>query len=203
MVVVAEKRVVASYCHGEKTARTVTMHQPNYLPWIGLFSKISKADCFIINDTAQYTSGGMTNRNRIRTNNSWCYLTIPVRRSFGTARILDIPLPENRKWQEDHWKSIWLNYVKTRFFKDYADFFQQLYQEKFEYLWQLNEKIILFLLEAFQIKVEVLKASQMEVDPHLKSTDLIIACLKGARRCICRGRQAGITWRLRSSPTTG
>lgn len=71
----------------------VTMHQPNYLPWIGLFSRIKKSDCFIIVDQVQYEAHGVTNRNKIRTNMGWSYLTIPISAEFRISRIKDVTLP--------------------------------------------------------------------------------------------------------------
>ncbi len=38
-------------------AKVVTIHQPNYLPWIGLFSKVARAEELIIYDTARYSRG--------------------------------------------------------------------------------------------------------------------------------------------------
>jgi hypothetical protein len=34
--------------------RIVTGHQPVYLPWLGLFHKISLADVFVLMDDVQY-----------------------------------------------------------------------------------------------------------------------------------------------------
>jgi hypothetical protein len=161
-------------------AKIVTMHQPNYLPWIGLFSKVAQSDCFILNDCVQYTADSVANRNRIRTNAGWCYLTIPISRSKYTSKILDVTLPENRSWMDIHWKTIYQNYVKTRFLMEHKEFFEKLYQKDFKYLWQVNENIVLYLLDHFNIRVEILRASQLGIDPNLHKTDLIIACLKSA-----------------------
>jgi len=161
-------------------SKIVTIHQPNYLPWIGLFSKIVLSDCLIIYDIAQYTSNSVINRNKIRTNNGFCYLTIPIEKKYYTLRIKDVPLPENRKWQEEHWKTIYQNYARAPYFKYHAEFFAQLYKTDFKYLWQINEKILLYLLESFDIKVEILKASELNIDSSLRKTDMLIACLKCA-----------------------
>jgi hypothetical protein len=158
--------------------KIVTMHQPNYLPWIGLFSKVKLATHFIVYNTAQYTNHGVVNRNKIRNTTGWCYLTIPIRRDFAYTKINEVTLPENQKWQHTHWQTIYLNYARTPFFKEHKDFFEDLYHQNFQYLWQLNEKIILYLLECFNIDVEVIRTSQLQITPDLHKTDAMIAYLK-------------------------
>ncbi len=73
--------------------RVVTIHQPNYLPWIGLFSKISHADCLIIGDTYHLGGQSVFNRNKVRTLNGWKYLTIPLGHKCEGARICDVTVP--------------------------------------------------------------------------------------------------------------
>ncbi len=158
--------------------KTVVIHQPNYLPWIGLFSKIKKSDCFVIADTFPYTNHSETNRNKIRMNTGWFYLTIPVARKFHMSRICDVLLPSDKSWREKHWKAIQLNYTKAHFFSIYRDFFEELYHKDFQYLWEINVEIILYLLKCFGIDLEILKSSDLDVDRGLHQTDAIVAILK-------------------------
>jgi len=156
----------------------VTMHQPNYLPWIGLFSKIKQADCFVIMDTFQYTKDGITHRNKVRTNAGSHYLTIPISKEFARSKIKDVELPSDGKWREVHYQTIYQNYLKTDFFKYHADFFKELYQKDFHFLWQINVNIIRYLLKCFETNVEIIVASDLNLSPDLKHTDMIIAVLK-------------------------
>jgi hypothetical protein len=156
----------------------VTMHQPNYLPWIGLFSKVKMCDCFVIMDTFQYTKDGVIHRNKIRTNTGTGYLTIPISKEFARAKIKDVELPSDKKWREIHWQTIYRNYIKTDFFRDYADFFEGLYHRDFHYLSEINMEIIRYLLKCFNINVEIIMASDLDIDQSLSHTDMIIAVLK-------------------------
>lgn len=156
----------------------VSMHQPNYLPWIGLFSKVMQTECFVIMNTVQYARHGVTHRNKIRTNCGSGYLTIPISKEFAMAKIKDVILPQDKGWREIHWRSIYQNYIKTDFFKDHSDFCEKLYKQDFHYLWQINLDIIRYMLKSFEINVEIIIASDLNIDTNLKPTDMIIAVLK-------------------------
>ena len=43
----------------------VTIHQPQFLPWLGYLDKIDRADLFIVLDTVQFKKNEWQNRNRI------------------------------------------------------------------------------------------------------------------------------------------
>ena len=56
----------------------LSVHQPQYLPWLGYFDKIAKSDAFVFLDNVQYKKREFQNRNRIRTKDGWIWLTVPV-----------------------------------------------------------------------------------------------------------------------------
>ncbi len=61
----------------------IAIHQPNYLPWLGYFDKIARADRFIFLDRVQFAKGGYTNRVQIARDGAARWLTQPVRHHFG------------------------------------------------------------------------------------------------------------------------
>jgi hypothetical protein len=158
--------------------KIITMHQPNYLPWIGFFSKVKHSDCLVLTDIQPFTRRSVTHRNKIRTNEGWSYLTIPINKRFDNSRICDVELPADKTWKRIHWQSIQHHYKKAGFLNLYQSFFDKLYQGEYEYLRQVNEEIILYLLKCFDINVPVIKASELNVAPDLQKTDLMIALLK-------------------------
>ena len=58
----------------------ITIHQPNFLPYLGFFDKILKSDIFIIYDDAQYVKGNFMNRNKINNNGNELYITLSVKK---------------------------------------------------------------------------------------------------------------------------
>ncbi len=154
----------------------LTGHQPNYLPYLGLLHKISQADLFVIVDTVQFVKRGpfgFQNRAKIRTKTGWCWLTVPVltKGKFHQS-IRETKINNKIPWQRKHWKSILLNYQGAPYFGRYGDFLEEIYNRQWEYLADLNETIIRYLLKELGIKIKVVKAS--EVGPVGKGTDLIV-----------------------------
>ncbi|MBI4711940.1 MAG: WbqC family protein [Planctomycetes bacterium] len=160
----------------------ITGHQPNYLPYIGFFHKISLAQTFVIVDTVQYVKRGpfgWMNRNRIRTADGPIWLTVPViTKGRFTQPIIATAIDNSRNWTRKHWQSIERNYHKAPHFARYATFFDKLYQQEWKMLADLNEAIIRYLIDALGIKVNIVKASQLNLPPAQDGTDLIINICK-------------------------
>jgi hypothetical protein len=170
-----------------------SIHQPNYLPYIGFFNKMKISDVFVLLDTSQYVKNDFHNRNRIKGPSGEFWLTIPIpSKQCYLKRIIDVSLPKDGKWAQKHLMSISMNYGKSNYYKKYIGFFERLYSDTPEKLGELNEKIILFLTECFNIKTKIINASEMKLDPELKSTDMLVDILKriGADTYIAgRGRE--------------
>ena len=56
----------------------VGIHQPQYLPWLGIIDRIIKSDIFVMLDNVPYSKNYFYNRNRIKTANGWNWITAPV-----------------------------------------------------------------------------------------------------------------------------
>lgn len=138
----------------------LTAHQPVYLPWLGLFHKIALSDMFCIFDEAQYLKKDWNNRNKIKTNAGAIWLTVPVlTRGHRVKPLRQIQINNTINWRKKHWKSILFAYKKTPFFFRYADFFEDLYKKEWNYLVELNDHIMFYLLNTLGIHVEIRRAS--------------------------------------------
>ncbi|MBN4049069.1 WbqC family protein [archaeon AH-315-M20] len=158
--------------------KKAAIHQVNYHPWLGFFNKISQVDCFVLLDTVDYSKNNIINRNKIKVTNGTTYLTIPIEHEFFRKPLLEVLLPKKSDWAKKHWKTIELSYSKADFFDSYNDFFRDVYKNLPEKLVELNENIIRFLLKEFKIDAEIIKASELDIDPELKKTDLLLEILR-------------------------
>ncbi|MEE3335704.1 MAG: WbqC family protein [Candidatus Latescibacterota bacterium] len=64
----------------------VSIHQRQFMPWLGCFNKMDQADHFILLDSVQFKKNEWQNRNRIKTAQGAQWLTVPVSYDFRRAR---------------------------------------------------------------------------------------------------------------------
>ncbi|HTX44496.1 MAG TPA: WbqC family protein, partial [Methanocella sp.] len=160
------------------TGLKVAIHQPNYLPWLGYFKKMALADVFVLLDTVQFSRDSYTQRTRIRTKGGWMWLTIPVEKDCHFKPIRDVRMPRVNKWQAKHLSSIVSNYSRSAHF-DRA-FAEGYYGRDYPTLPAFNEAGIFYLKEKLGIKCQVIRASELDPDPALKSTGLLIDIVERA-----------------------
>jgi WbqC-like protein family len=70
---------------------TLVVLQPGYLPWLGYFDLLNKADVFVHYDDVQFDKHGWRNRNRVKGPKGAIWLTVPVLHSGRMGQlILDV-----------------------------------------------------------------------------------------------------------------
>ena len=104
----------------------LTAHQPSYLPWLGLFHKISLADEFCFYDDVQFTRKDFISRNLIKSSSGPILLSVPVTASEHREKKLNEIQILNNGWVGKHLKSIQLNYSKAPYFKVYFEELEQI-----------------------------------------------------------------------------
>jgi hypothetical protein len=147
----------------------VAIHQPNYIPYIGFFNKMSNCDIFVIFDNAQFSRKDWTHRNRIRIYNGWKWLTIPVAKdevSISDIRIRNDLRIHNVLWTKYHWRQIYANYVRSNHFWDYEAELHSIYSKSYIKLFDVNMELIRFLIKSFHIKAKVILSSQLKIENH-------------------------------------
>lgn len=105
----------------------VSINQPCYLPWIGYFDRISLSDVHVVLDHVQFEKNSFVNRNRIRTQTGWNWLTVPVvtKGFFGNLPIDALQVADGGRWAKKHWGSIQANYGKMAGFPLHGPFFRE------------------------------------------------------------------------------
>jgi hypothetical protein len=88
----------------------VAMMQPTFLPWLGYFELIEKADLFIFLDDFQFSRQSWHQRNRIFTGKDQVgWLTVPVVHNQGQA-LNETKIDYSGNWQKKAIETIRQNY---------------------------------------------------------------------------------------------
>ena len=168
-------------------SRVLAAHQPNFLPWLGLFHKVEQADVWVLADDVQYSRGSLTNRNRIRTASGWQWLTVPVlTRGRGRQQICDVQTEPDGDWRRKHCQSLRWHYGHAPFFDAYAPAIEGLYAGAGPQLIDLNVALLRHLLQLLEVEVEVRFSSQMDL-PNERTSRLVDM----AKSCDCQVYLAG------------
>lgn len=137
--------------------------QPTYLPWIGYFGMIDRADVFVFLDTVQFARRSWQQRNRIKTANGAQMLTVPVhKKGARDQKIAEVQIDSESHFAEKHIRAIEHALSKAPFFEDYAAGLFGILQAGHPKLADLNIALITWLAETLGISCRVLRSSQIE-----------------------------------------
>lgn len=87
----------------------IAIMQPYYYPYIGYFELINAVDKFVFLNNVQHIRRGWVNRNRIRWNDSWKYLTVPIVKCSQTTLIQDVKI-SGKEWKIEHLMALTYSY---------------------------------------------------------------------------------------------
>lgn len=164
---------------GVADAMILTAHQPNYLPYLGFFDKVARADRFLVVDNVQFVKRGpfgWMHRNRIRTNSprGWDWLSVPVlTKGRYTQRIRDAEIDPSVPWARKHWKAIEWNYRRAPHFREYAEPFRALYARPWKWFCEMTCAFLELLLDLFGLGRRLERTTDLGIEGQ--STELVLA----------------------------
>jgi WbqC-like protein len=161
-------------------------HQPQYLPWLGYFDKMARADHFVLLDTVQFKKNEWQNRNRIRTAGGWQWLTVPVHYRFPMS-IAEVRIDETSGWRRKHCESLRQAYARAPHREAILAAVAALVERPHPTLATLNTEGVLALARLLGISTPVVLASSLEGIPEGPDERLIALC----RRFGCTTYLAG------------
>nr|WP_083917975.1 WbqC family protein [Nocardiopsis xinjiangensis] len=148
--------------HETPGRRIACVHQPHYLPWLGLIDKIDRSDVYVVLDTVQFERRGWQNRNYVAGEGGRQLLTVPVVQTARDERILDKQIDNTQKWRMKHHRAL-LNhsYRSAPYLDEYREDASRLYEQRWDHMAELSIATTHLLLEAFGIDTPVVRASRL------------------------------------------
>ena len=133
----------------------VALMQPTFLPWLGYFELMAKADVFVFLDDFQFVHRSYHQRNRLFVSRGVTrWLTCPVDKKDSYRAPLNQTLIVEDGWRKKLWRTIEGNYTKAKYFPMYADVLRPLLLQTYENLAVQNITLIRALSKILGICTE-------------------------------------------------
>ena len=155
--------------------KTIAIHQPNYIPWLGYFYKIYQSDTFVFLDDVQYSNKGMHDFHYIKNPQGRLRLKIPVKVNFGD-KILEVGINNDINWHENHLKQLEMNYKKAPFFPEVFGDIANVFGHKDTDMSALNIRLIKLISNKLGIKTEFVSSSDLSVQENDKNQRILDIC---------------------------
>lgn len=145
----------------------VAAHQPNFIPWLGYFDKMRRADLFISVDHVQMERQSFQNRVRIKTGSGDRWITVPVVQESRNERIMDKRIDNSRggrfRWSRKMFLTLRYAYQSAPHYRAYEPALAQIFETRWDRLYDLNTRLIELCRDALGIRTPMLTSSSLNV----------------------------------------
>ena len=126
-----------------------------YLPPIMYFNKLVRHKQDILFERYEhFPKQTFRNRAVIHSPNGKLDLIIPIAKGTGQhTSIKDVKISYDFNWQRLHWQSLQTSYRRSAYFEYYEDDLVELYEKRWDFLFDYTEHILAILLR--QLKLDI------------------------------------------------
>lgn len=159
-------------------SKTVVIHQPDFVPYLGFFQRFLSADQFIVLDHVQFVTGtsrSWTHRDKIKTPSGEKWLTLSVRKAPMGTPINEIELSGSVNWAADNLNLLRQNYRNAPFFEEVFPSVVALYDQPPRLMADFNLRSIELLMDLLDVRLPWVRSSTLR--PAGSSNELLIDLL--------------------------
>jgi hypothetical protein len=123
--------------------RSVAIHQPTFLPWLGWWDKLVRCDVFVLLDAVQFPKkgGSWMNRVQLLVGGRPAWVTVPVERSYhGVRTVREMRIDDSTPWRRKLTQTVATNYSRAPHYADAATFLDAVFSVETGSLAELNEE---------------------------------------------------------------
>lgn len=142
----------------------VTIHQPDFLPWLGFFERWRISNLYIVLDDVQFLRRGWHHRDKIKTPQGIRWLTVPVKKSGRFAQLIkDVEIDYQNDWIDRHLNCIRESYSKASNYRFIYPKIKDIYGRRFKMLLDLNMSLLRFASGCLGINTPFVSASGFDI----------------------------------------
>lgn len=141
----------------------LTIHQPDFLPWLGFFDRWRASDLLVLLDDVQFLRRGWHHRDRIKTAAGPAWLTVPVKskgRYLQTIREVEL---EDGPWRRKHLAMIRAAYARAPGFELVFPPLEAVYARNHARLADLNRDLLALAAGLLDIRTPTALASDHDL----------------------------------------
>jgi len=173
----------------------VAIHQPNFLPWLGYFGKMLRADVFIVMDNAQVVKTGGTWSNRVQAliAGEPKFLTVPLVRNYhGVRTYAEAEIDDVGPWRTKMIKSLQAAYARSPSYKQAMPLVESLIAFPTRSLLEFNVNGLTQILASLGLSPKRI-AYGSTLNCSGQATDLLISMVQavGGTTYLCGGGAGG------------
>ena len=164
-------------------SKTVVIHQPDFLPYLGFFHRLLGVELYVALDHVQFvhSNRGWTHRDKIKTPRGAQWLTVSVRKAQRDTPINAIELSDT-DWRSQNLNLVHENYRDASHFKEVFAELEKLYALPCTKLVEFTTASIDMLLRLFDISIPRILSSALQPAGHKNELLVDILCKVGATR---------------------
>lgn len=145
----------------------VAAHQPNFLPWLGFFDRMRKADLFVFVDHVQFEKQNYQNRALVKTAEGGRWITVPVHQRSQKERIVEKSVDNQgtgkHRWGRKAFLTLQYSYQAAPYYAHYASGLQDIFDARWDKLVDLNLALLEFGRASLGIETPVLRSTDLPV----------------------------------------
>ena len=158
----------------------VAIHQPNFFPWLGYFSKIARSDIFVFLDEVQFPKkgGSWSNRVKLLISGEAKWVTAPIERNYSGFRNINEMYFKEDNWREKFLNTLKTNYSKNPFHDEAMEVIEPLIKNSEKNVAKYNVHAITEIARKLDLDISKIRKSS-EFSFQQSSNELLCAVTKG------------------------
>jgi hypothetical protein len=141
----------------------VTIHQPDFLPWLGFFERWATSDLLILLDDAQFLRRGWHHRDRILGANGPAWITVPTRKGPVSQTIDGVIIDPAERGLASMAAKIRAVYAKAPAFAATIDSLTDIFAKAHARLLDLNLDLLAWTAQRLGITTPTVLSSTLSV----------------------------------------
>lgn len=159
-------------------SKSVVIHQPDFVPYLGFFHRFLHADFYIALDHVQFvhSNRSWTHRDKIKTAQGERWLTVSVKKAARDTAINQIELSTDTDWRQRNLSLLEQNYRKAPFYLELMPEVERLYGQPYVLLRDFNIALIEMLMDMLDVRIPWVLSSSL--DPVGAKNTLLVDLLE-------------------------